>query len=120
MEDTLITTHFVKNFDLGANGNLYGGRLLDWLDESGALFVHQKFPRNYFVTWKIGETIFHRPVKEGEIVSFFVSNVEQRKSSVGLNITVKRNNFEVLTSSMVFVCVDKNTGEKKEIENFIS
>lgn len=111
MEETLITTHLVKAFDLGVNGNLYGGRLLDWLDEAGALYVHDRF-HACFVTWKIGETIFHKPVKQNAIVKIYVKNVDVRRSSVGFDLTAKVQNQEVLTTSMVFVCVDASTGSK--------
>lgn len=114
MEETLITTHLVKAFDLGVNGNLYGGRLLDWLDEAGALYVHDRF-HACFVTWKIGETIFHKPVKQNAIVKIYVKDVEVRRSSVGFSLTAKVHDQEVLTTSMVFVCVDAETGAKTEI-----
>lgn len=109
--ETLVTTHLVKAFDLGINGNLYGGRMLDWLDEAGALFAHSRY-NACFVTWKVGETIFHTPVKEGSIVSIYVRNVERRRSAVGFELAAKVKDQEVLTTSMVFVCVDAGTGEK--------
>lgn len=112
--EILITTHFVKDFDLGANGNLYGGRMLEWLDEAGALFVHEMF-NDYFVTWKLGETIFHRPVKAKSIIKFYVKNVDLRNSSVGFDLVVRTRDSKVLTTSMVFVCIDPVTGEKKNI-----
>lgn len=114
MEETLITTHLVKAFDLGVNGNLYGGRLLDWLDEAGALYVHDRF-NACFVTWKIGETVFHKPVKQNSIVKIHVRNVEVRRSSVGFDLVAKVRDEEVLTTSMVFVCVDAESGVKRPI-----
>lgn len=113
--EVLINTHFVKDFDLGANGNLYGGRMLDWLDEAGALFVHDIFD-DFFVTWKIGETVFYRPVKAKSIIKFYVNNVDLRSSSVGFDIVVKCREEKVLTASMVFVCIDPESGEKKMIK----
>ena len=112
--ELLITMHFVKDFDLGANGNLYGGRMLDWLDEAGALFTHGFF-NEFFVTWKIGETIFHRPVKAKSIVKIYVKNVDVHSSSLSFDLVVRTGNLKVLTTSMVFVCVDPDTGKKKKI-----
>ena len=112
--ETLVTTHLVKAFDLGVNGNLYGGRMLDWLDEAGALFVISRF-QACFVTWKIGETVFHTPVREGSIVSIYVRNVEVRHSAVGFELTARVGKQEVVTTSMVFVCVDEKTGKKLPI-----
>ena len=115
MAEVLITTHLVKEFDLGMNGNLYGGRLLDWLDEAGALFVHDTFKGNVFVTWKVGETVFHKTVKQKAIVKLYIQNVDVRTHSVGFEISARVEQEEVLSTSMVFVCVDAVTGQKKAI-----
>ncbi len=117
--ETLVTTHLVKTMDLGINGNLYGGRMLDWLDEAGALFVQSTF-KACFVTWKLGETVFHTPVKEGAIIRFFVRNVDVRRCSAGFEVAAKVEDTEVLTTTMVFVCVDPATGEKTAIPEKIS
>ena len=34
----LISTHPVKKSDLGFHGNLFGGKLLAWVDAAGAAF----------------------------------------------------------------------------------
>lgn len=115
MTGNLITTHLVKEFDLGVHGNLYGGRMLDWLDEAGALFVHDTYKGNVFVTWKCGETIFHKPVKLKAIVKLYIKNVEVRTHSVGFDISATVEEEEVVSTSMVFVCVDAETGEKTAI-----
>ncbi len=112
-----ITTHFVKNFDLAMNGNLYGGRMLDWIDEAGSLYVHSLVDA-IFVTWKIGETVFHKPVKVGSLIAFYVKNLHVREHSVSFEIEVQdaRSGDIVLTTSMVFVCVDSD-GRKDRIAN---
>ena len=37
----LISTHPVKKSDLGFHGNLFGGKLLAWVDAAGAAFATQ-------------------------------------------------------------------------------
>jgi len=37
----LISTHAVKKSDLGFHGNLFGGKLLSWLDAAGAAYAMQ-------------------------------------------------------------------------------
>lgn len=113
--EQLVTTHLVKDFDIGVHGNLYGGRMLDWLDEAGALYVHDLFNEEVFVTWKFGETIFHKSVKKMSIVKIYVKNPDIRNSSIGFEAVAKVGDEEVLTTSMVFVCVDPATGKKKAI-----
>lgn len=114
-----ITTHLVKNFDIAINGNLYGGRMLDWIDEAGSMYVHSLVDA-MFVTLKIGETIFHKPVKVGSLVSFFCKNLCIREHSLSFDIMVQdvRTGDVVLTTSMVFVCVDSD-GKKDKISNYV-
>ena len=37
----LLNTHPVKKSDLGFHGNLFGGKLLAWLDAGAAAFASQ-------------------------------------------------------------------------------
>jgi acyl-CoA thioesterase YciA len=37
----LISTHFCKAANVGYHGNLFGGTMLGWLDEAGAIFACQ-------------------------------------------------------------------------------
>ena len=37
----LISTHAVKTSDLGFHGNLFGGKLLSWLDASAVAYAAQ-------------------------------------------------------------------------------
>ena len=39
----LLNTHPVKKSDLGFHGNLFGGKLLAWLDASAAAYAAQFF-----------------------------------------------------------------------------
>ena len=36
---TLLTTHPIKKSDLGFHANLFGGKLLAWLDAAGAAYA---------------------------------------------------------------------------------
>ena len=109
----LVTTHLVKSFDIGLNNNLYGGRMLDWIDETGALFTRELFPKNKFVTLKIAETIFHNPVHANDVIKFFVIDPCGGKTSLSFKIKVMRNSEVVLSTDMVFVCIS-DSGEKQE------
>lgn len=114
----LITTHLVKNFDIGLNNNLYGGRMLDWIDEAGALFTRELFPNEKFVTLKIAETIFHNPVHANDVIKFIVNEPCCGKTSLSFKIQVVRNEQIVLSTDLVFVCIN-DSGEKKEYNPYI-
>ena len=46
----IVTRHLVMEKDLNYHGNLYGGTMLAWLDESSALFVMESIGYTNFVT----------------------------------------------------------------------
>ncbi|MDD3153468.1 MAG: hotdog domain-containing protein [Victivallaceae bacterium] len=112
----VITRHLVKTFDIGVNGNLYGGRLLDWLDESGALYLKETYPHLRFVTYLMGETVFHKPVRQGEMLTFVVTAAVEGAHSVKMNISAMRAEETVLSTVTVFVCVDAQ-GSKRGIRD---
>lgn len=115
MNNFLITRHLVKAFDIGVNFNLYGGRMMDWLDEAGALYALERFPNYQFVTLKISETIFHKPVHINEVLKFYIINEKIGNTSLTLTINVMRNSEKILSTNMVFVSIDSE-GNKKAIK----
>ena len=57
-EFVLISTHPIKKSDLGFHGNLFGGKLLAWLDAAGAAYAMEVCDSPRMVTVKIDECIF--------------------------------------------------------------
>jgi len=101
-----ITSHLVKAFDIGANQNLFGGRMLEWLDEAGVIYTQQLCPGN-FVTLKLGEVIFHHPVKEHTVIDFYVNDLNAGKSSVNFKVIVRCREVQVVSADMIFVHTDQ-------------
>ena len=56
----LISTHPVKKSDLGFHGNLFGGKLLAWIDAAGASFAAQVADTPRMVTVAIDKCIFKK------------------------------------------------------------
>ena len=54
----LITTHPVKKSDLGFHSNLFGGKLLAWIDASAAAYASQVCDTPRVVTVAIDKCIF--------------------------------------------------------------
>lgn len=104
----IITRHLVKVFDIGVNNNLYGGRMLDWLDEVGVLFIREQYPTKQFVTLKISETVFHKPVQCNDILLFDVIDYKVGNTSVSLNIDVYNlEKVKVVSTNIVYVSIDQ-------------
>ena len=67
----LLNTHPIKKSDLGFHGNLFGGKLLAWLDASAAAFAMQVCDTPRMVTIKIDECVFKKPAKEGQLIKIY-------------------------------------------------
>jgi acyl-CoA thioesterase YciA len=81
----LIVSKLCKTLDLGVNGNLFGGRLLEWLDEAGAIFAYKQV-RGYVVTVKVSEVLFKIPVHERDIIDILGSVKEIGHTSITLEM----------------------------------
>ncbi len=62
------TRKWVKPEDLNPNRSLFGGRLLQWIDEEAALYAIELFENNKVVTKYISEINFVTSAKEGDII----------------------------------------------------
>ena len=55
--------------DIGLNNNLFGGFLLQWIDEAASGLVSEAIGHRRVVTLKMSEVLFEAPVKVGDIIS---------------------------------------------------
>ena len=67
-ESLAETTHFVLPNDTNTQGNLFGGRLLEWLDITCAISAHRHCKR-VSVTVAVNHVSFDRPIKLGDLVT---------------------------------------------------
>jgi acyl-CoA thioesterase YciA len=116
----LITSRVVKESDLGTHGNLFGGKLLAWLDESGGVLAAQVADSPRVVTVKFGEITFDRKVKVNRIVKIYGEVVKIGRTSITLKLEARRHNpysgeQKIITSNeIVFVKIDED-GEPEPI-----
>jgi acyl-CoA thioesterase YciA len=111
----LINTHICMTKDIGVHGNLFGGYLLCWLDESGAIMA-RNCAGGDVVTLKISEVLFKVPIKVGDQIAIYGSILKVGKTSITVYLEVRNTNTKALlcTTEMVFIHIDKE-GNKKEI-----
>jgi len=62
------TRKWVKPEDLNPNGSLFGGRLLQWIDEEAAIYSMVQLQNQKIVTKLISEINFVSSAKQGEII----------------------------------------------------
>ena len=106
-------------FDLGLNGNLFGGRMMSWIDEAAYLYAKKITFEKYLVTLRFGEMKFHQPVKEGDIVDFFVDEgkVKRGNTSITFPIFGMVYDIKIVETEVTFVAVNE-LGQKKSIVQF--
>lgn len=100
--------------DIGINGNLFGGKLLAAIDEISAAWVCELLQSTNVVTLKLYDTVFVRPIKEGNIVHFYGSISELGNTSITLKISIVTLDVELQTSTLVCTTLIKFVKLKKD------
>lgn len=109
----LLNTHPVKKSDLGFHGNLFGGKLLAWLDASAAGYAAQCCDSPRMVTISIDKCIFKRPAKEGQLIKIYGSIDTIGRTSIVLKLEARSHNVYdgrqaiILSTYMTFVRIDE-------------
>ena len=83
------TRKWVKPEDLNANGTLFGGKVLAWIDEEAALYTIIQLESKKVVTKYMSEINFMSTAVEGDIVEIGIEVVKFGKSSLNLNCEVR-------------------------------
>ena len=110
----LISTHLVKKSDLGTHANLFGGKLMAWLDAGAAAFAMQVCDTPRMVTVKIDECIFKKPAKESSLLKIYGKVEEIGTTSVTLYLEARAHNVYsgsqsvILSTKIKFVRIDEN------------
>jgi len=80
---------WVKPEDLNPNGTLFGGRLLEWIDEEAALYTIIQLENSKIVTKYISEINFMSSAEQGDIVELGMEVTNFGKSSLTLKCEVR-------------------------------
>ena len=110
----LISTHPIKKADLGFHANLFGGKLLAWIDAAGAAMAMEVCDTPRMVTVKIDECLFKRPAKEGQLLKIYGRVKEIGNTSLTLMLEARAHNVYsgqqtiILSTNIKFVRIDEN------------
>jgi acyl-CoA thioesterase YciA len=110
----LITTHPIKKSDLGFHANLFGGKLLAWLDAAAAAFAMEVCDTPRMVTVKIDECIFKKPAKEGQLLKMYGRVKSIGTTSLTMYVEARAHNVYsghqtvILSTNITFVRIDEN------------
>lgn len=83
------TRKWIKPEDLNANGTLFGGRILQWIDEEAALYTVMQLDNRKIVTKYMSEIDFKASAKQGDVIEIGVEVVKFGKTSITLYSEVR-------------------------------
>ena len=107
-----LSTHPVKKLDLGFHGNLFGGKLLSWVDAAVAAYAMERCHSKNMITVAIDKCVFEKPAKEGQLVKIYADMSKVGNTSATFEVEARTYNVFrgdeeiILKTSMTFVRVD--------------
>jgi acyl-CoA hydrolase len=114
LKPTVSYRKLVMHEDLNPAGRLFGGRLLQWVDEAAAMYAMCQLMSRRVVTLKFTESIFKEPVFLNDMLEFMCSVEKFGKTSLTINVSVERKDLgiddmplQVFTTQVVFVAIDE-------------
>jgi acyl-CoA thioesterase YciA len=98
--------------DTNALGTIFGGIILSYIDQAGAVEAHRHAPGR-LVTVAMREVEFHQPVFVGDLVSFYCNTLRIGRTSITVKVVVEAERNEprgervkVTEAEVVYVHVD--------------
>ena len=104
----------IKPEDLNHYGVLFGGKLLQWVDEFSWIAASLAFPTHQFVTMSMDKVEFRKSVKKGTILKFNIFKYKQGNSYIKFKVEVLAycdNNIKeelIFNTAVTFVSTDEN------------
>jgi len=102
--------------DTNALGTIFGGVILSYIDQAGAVEAHRRCPGR-IVTVAMREVVFHAPVFVGDLVSLYTQVKRVGTTSISIDVEVESERsgihgppgetVKVTEAEIVFVHVDE-------------
>ena len=105
------TRKWVKPEDLNPNHSLFGGRLLQWIDEEAVIYAIVQLENPYVVTKFISEINFIKSPKQGDIIEIGIIATHFGSTSLTMRCEVRNmiTREPILNiDKLVFVNLDEN------------
>lgn len=109
------TRKWIKPEDLNPNGTLFGGKLLEWIDEEAALYSIIQLENPHTVTKFMSEIDFKSAARQGDIIEIGIEVVSFGKASLTLSCEVRNmiSQKTIITiEKIVMVSLDKDGKSK--------
>ena len=83
------TRKWVRPEDMNANGSLFGGSLLRWIDEEAAIYAIIQLGNPHVVTKLISEINFEASAREGDLIEMGLVATEFGRTSLTMRAVVR-------------------------------
>jgi acyl-CoA thioesterase YciA len=109
----VLNTHPIKKSDLGFHGNLFGGKLLAWIDAAAAGYAMQLCDTPRMVTVSIEKCFFEKPAREGQLIKVYGKPTVVGNTSITMYLEARAHNVYtgkqhiVLRTHIKFVHIDE-------------
>jgi acyl-CoA hydrolase len=118
------TRKLIKPGDLNPRGTLFGGRILEWIDEEAAIFAICQLNSPNIVTKAMSEINFVTTGKLGDVIEFGMELVGVGTTSITIACDVRNKHTKqsiIKIDKIVFVLLDeegkpKSHGKKQSGE----
>ncbi len=105
------TRKWIKPEDLNPNHTLFGGRLLEWIDEELALYSIVQLESPRIVTKHMSEINFRSSAKQGDIIEIGIDVVRFGNTSIVLSCQVRNmmtREIIITIDTITMVSLDEN------------
>lgn len=103
----LISKKICMTKDIGIHNNLFGGILMEWIDEAAGAFATEYCFTPNMVTLRVGEMLFKKPVKTGNHIRIYGEVISLGNTSINLKIEVRK--YNLYSGEETIVCVTNTT-----------
>jgi acyl-CoA hydrolase len=110
-----VTSRLVMSAHLNGANSLFGGRLVQWVDEAAAIYAMDKLKTKRVVTKKISEILYSQPTRLNDVLDFYLAITRAGNTSINIScwvfdkaIQVDETPRLILNCDIVFVSIDEN------------
>ena len=110
----------VRTEHLNSHGYLFGGQMLQWVDEYAWIAATREFPGCFLVTIGLDHVEFKQRIMNGSLLRFEISWVKQSKTTVEYAVTVFARKTDeaagrhVFSTNITFIRIEED-GSKAEL-----
>lgn len=121
-DHTLVLKVIPRPSDVNANGDIFGGWVMSWVDMAGSV-LPARHAQGRVATVAVNQFVFKQPVRIGDILSFLAKVERIGHTSITVNVSVYAERLErqgryikVTEATLTYVAID-NDGRPRPVPN---